>query len=297
MNRIGVCSWSLQPRTPLELAERVRATGVDAVQLALDPLRTAEWPVDQTARVLREAGIEIRSGMIAPADEDYTTLETIRRTGGVRPDATWDANLAAARAAARVAGELGIRLISLHAGFIPERTAAHSPQLVVLDSESPELPKLLARIGMIADALDERGLTLALETGMEHAEPLRQFLGSLNRRNVGVNFDPANIILYGVGDPLAALQALASKVKQVHLKDAQPPDAAGAWGAEVPLGQGAVNWTGFVQLVESVLPDCDLMIEREAGAQRVDDIRHARDFINSLFFHHRVRGRRTRRHV
>ena len=83
---LGVCSWSLQPNSPVELAKRIRSCGLSAVQLALDPLGETEWPIDQTLNALREAGIEIRSGMMRTRGEDYSSLESIGRTGGVRPD-------------------------------------------------------------------------------------------------------------------------------------------------------------------------------------------------------------------
>ena len=81
-NRLGVCSWSLRPETPAELAERVRATGLGTVQLALDPSRTGAWSLEDTRAELEAAGTTIASGMMATRGEDYSTLETIRRTGG-----------------------------------------------------------------------------------------------------------------------------------------------------------------------------------------------------------------------
>ncbi|MBY0262886.1 MAG: hypothetical protein K2Q20_11110, partial [Phycisphaerales bacterium] len=95
-HRLGVCSWSLEPRSPGELVERVKAVGVDAVQLALDPIRTGQWGEIETLNTLRSAGIRVLSGMIGMAGEDYSTLDTIKATGGVRPDRTWKTNLAEA---------------------------------------------------------------------------------------------------------------------------------------------------------------------------------------------------------
>ena len=77
--RIGVCSWSLRPEGPEDLARKVRACGLDAVQLALDPIRTGAWDERATHRALRDYGIAVLSGMIATKGEDYTTLDSIRR--------------------------------------------------------------------------------------------------------------------------------------------------------------------------------------------------------------------------
>ncbi|MFZ4576545.1 MAG: sugar phosphate isomerase/epimerase family protein, partial [Phycisphaerales bacterium] len=92
---------------------------------------------------------------------------------------------------------------------------------------------------------------------------------------VGVNFDPANMILYGMGDPVESLRALMPHVMQVHLKDATPSATPGQWGAEVPLGAGAVDWSSFFATLRAAGYAGDLCIEREAGEQRIEDIRTA----------------------
>lgn len=89
-SRLAVCSWSLQPATPQALIAAVRATGLDRVQLDLDPLRESPDVWGSTPALLKDAGIEVVSGMFRTVGEDYTTMETIRVTGGVVPDATWD---------------------------------------------------------------------------------------------------------------------------------------------------------------------------------------------------------------
>lgn len=299
MQRVGVCSWSLQPTDPLDLAEKAREVGVDAVQLALDPLRAGAWSVDATVRTLHDAGIEIRSGMMTTVGEDYATLETIRKTGGIRPDHTWEENYAAARDIAKLVSEMRIPLVTFHAGFIPEWHSDHSNRpesshLTVLDTHHPELPKLLERVGAIADVFAEHRVTLGLETGQEHAEPLRQFLAALDRRNVGVNFDPANIILYGVGNPIAALRMLAGRVVQMHIKDARPAALPGEWGEEVRVGDGAVDWTEFIIAVEELTPNRDMMIERESGTSRIADARRAREFLAHTVLSTRMRSRGRR---
>ena len=265
--RLGVCSWSLEPAGPRDLVERLRAARADAVQLHLDPLRDA-WKPDETAALLREAGIEIASGMMGMAGEDYTTLESIRRTGGVRPDDTWRANLAAAEANAEIAESLGLDLVTFHAGFIPE------------ESDDPERSKVLDRLRELRRVFNGRGVAIALETGQETAQTLLEALDELD--GVGVNFDPANMILYGMGDPHEALRTLGPHVSQLHVKDATPTPRPGEWGEEVRVGEGAVDWPAFVSIADSVCPRATMMIEREAGDQRIEDIRAARAVIEPL---------------
>ena len=73
INRLGVCSWSLQPATPQELVDKLLATGMRRVQLALDPLRKAPDVWGQTAALFQQNGISIMSGMFGCVGEDYST--------------------------------------------------------------------------------------------------------------------------------------------------------------------------------------------------------------------------------
>lgn len=262
--RIGVCSWSLEPQGPADLARKVRACGLDCVQLALDPLRTGAWKVAETHHALGQEGVRVVSGMMSMAGEDYSTLESIRRTGGVRPDATWAGNLAAARENSALARDLGLDLVSFHAGFIPER------------AEDPERTKVLDRIRELVDVFAQAGIRVALETGQESAGCLSRALLDLRRPAAGVNFDPANMILYGMGDPVEALDLVHEWVRQIHVKDAVAAKAPGEWGTEVPAGSGGVAWDALFAVVEKRGVACDLVIEREAGDSRIEDVKRAK---------------------
>jgi len=264
--RVGVCSWSLLPGSPTELAERVRAVGVGSVQLALDPLRTVAWSTEETVQAMRSARIEIRSGMMGMAGEDYATLASIRATGGVRPDRNWEENRRVASANARLARELGLDLISFHAGFLPEE-------------RGPERAKLVARLREIVDRFGEHGVRAAFETGQERAATLLAFLEELDRPTAGVNFDPANMLLYDMDEPAEALAMLAPWVRQIHVKDARRTKQNGTWGQEVRVGTGEVDWRRFFDVLRAKQLAVDLMIEREAGDDRVGDMRAARELV------------------
>ncbi|MFQ5654688.1 MAG: sugar phosphate isomerase/epimerase family protein [Planctomycetota bacterium] len=265
-----MCSWSLRPGGPEELARGVRAVGLSAVQLALDPLRSGAWPVDGTVAALADAGVEIRSGMMAMAGEDYSSLESIRRTGGVRPDRHWSTNLRAAAESAQLARRIGIPLVSFHAGFIPE------------ERDDPLRRTMLERLRAIVDRFADQGVGVAFETGQESAATLLAALDDLDRPAAGINFDPANMILYGMGDPISALGALAPRVVQIHIKDATATDEPGTWGREVAAGEGEVDWRAFFRVVEEESIDGDLMIEREAGGDRAGEMRRAREMIEGM---------------
>jgi sugar phosphate isomerase/epimerase len=268
--RIGVCSWSLQATGPLELVERVRACGLAHVQLALDPLRTGAWDAERTRDVLADAGIGVLSGMMAMQGEDYSSLASIRATGGVRPSASWPANLAGAREIAALARRLGLDLVSFHAGFLPH------------DGADPERRVLVERLRAVADALAAEGVATALETGQESAETLLGVLAELERDTVGVNFDPANMLLYRMGEPVESLDRLAPWVRQIHVKDAVRAPRPGEWGTEVRAGTGEVDWRAFFGVVRARGIDVDLVIEREAGDDRIGDVRAARALLDEV---------------
>jgi sugar phosphate isomerase/epimerase len=269
--RLAVCSWSLQPTSAEDLLTKLAATGLNRVQLAIDPIREnakGTWTgfAEQAAR----RGVTSVSGMLGTVGEDYTTLESIRRTGGVVPDATWPQTWRNIQADAEIARNLGLKLVTFHAGFLPH------------EESDPAYGKLQGRLRQIADFFAERKMSVAFETGQEEASTLAAFLGKLDRRNVGVNFDPANMILYDKGDPVVALRTLAPWLRQCHLKDAVKTKTPGTWGEEVPLGKGQVDWKAFFAALDAVGFKGNLCIEREAGNQRVADIRSARELVERL---------------
>ncbi len=265
MPTLAVCSWSLRPRSPAELVHAVSECRLSAVQLALDPIRDGSWSEVETRDRLQGAGISIISGMMGTVGEDYSTLETIARTGGIRPDSTWADNLKNAKTNAAIAQRLGLPLVTFHAGFLPHNRG---------DSERT---RMLNRLREIADIFGSCGVHVAFETGQENADTLVDVMQELNHQNTGVNFDPANMILYGMGEPVTALRKLAPFVRQIHIKDAIPTQLRGTWGQEVAVGTGAVTWLEFFEVAKTL--KVDLAIEREAGESRISDIQAARALV------------------
>src|ERR1035441_7325383 len=118
-DRLAVCSWSLQPTSPADLVVKLESTGIRRVQLALDPLRETPGVWGETASLFHQKGITIVSGMFGCAGEDYSTLETIRLTGGIVPDPTWEQNWNNIRATAALAHALRAEPGSLPPGPRP----------------------------------------------------------------------------------------------------------------------------------------------------------------------------------
>lgn len=269
--RLAVCSWSLLATDPHDLAAKLKSTGIDRVQLALDPLYEEPAVWGGTQAVLAQAGITIISGMFGCVGEDYSTLDSIRLTGGIAPDATWERNLENIRAAVGIATSLGLNLVTFHAGFVPH------------DPEDPDFAKIVARLAAVAEIFAAVDMTVALETGQETAAGLASLLVALDRPNVAVNFDPGNMLLYGKGDPVEAVRLLGRWIRQVHVKDAVQSIIPGTWGEEVAVGTGQVDWPAFFAALAEVKFTGNLVIEREAGDQRLADIRTARELVlNSI---------------
>ena len=271
IERLAVCSWSLLPANPQDLVDKLRATGIRRVQLELDPLRATPKVWGETEKLFRENNIEIVSGMVRCIGEDYATLESIRLTGGIAPDATWEQNLKNIQACAVLAKKMGLKLVTFHAGFLPP------------DESHPTFAKMLQRLDAVADIFMVHNILVGLETGQETAPELADLLHKLNHPNIGVNFDPANMILYDKGDPVKALRTLAPWIRQVHIKDARRTKVPGTWGEEVPVGTGEVDWRAFFQTFKQVIFNVYLAIECEQGENRVADIRTARTVVEKTF--------------
>ncbi len=117
-DRLAVCSWSLRPESPAELARHLNTIGIRRTQLAIDPIRLGgEW-VDGFSK-LTDLGITVVSGMFGAVGEDYSTLDSIRQTGGIVPDETWPQTFDNFRRMAPMVSQAGLDHITFHAGFLP----------------------------------------------------------------------------------------------------------------------------------------------------------------------------------
>ena len=156
----------------------------------------------------------------------------------------------------------------LHAGYLPE-------------PKSPDRKPFLDTLAKAGDLATAAGVTLAFETGQETADLLRRTLDDLRCPNLKVNFDPANMLLYDMGDPLRAVEILGPDIRSVHAKDARRPKVKATWGEEVPLGQGEVDVREWVRTLWRVGYRGPLCVEREVGdqEQRVADIIHGINYL------------------
>jgi sugar phosphate isomerase/epimerase len=221
---------------------------------------------------LQQAGFAVVTVFAAYQGEDYADIPTVQRSVGFIPRNTRDERERRTYEVSEFAAAIGVSSIATHIGFVPEGTT-HPDYIAVRD--------LVRRV---ADHAARHGQTFALETGQEPAHVLQQFLKDVNRPNVGINFDPANMILYGTGDPIKALGTLAPLVLSVHVKDGDWPPREQALGRERPLGQGSVGIPRFVEKLKQIGFRGPLNIEREAENQqeRIADMRSAVVFLKKL---------------
>jgi L-ribulose-5-phosphate 3-epimerase len=261
---IGVCSWSLQVKSVPELRKLVDRLGINTLQIACGDPHHAAWEEgDNFPAVARQAGFQLTNAMLGFPGEDYTTPQSIQKTGGFGDPALRPERLERLQWALERTKALGLNDLMLHAGFIPE-------------PGNPDRKAFLDTLARVSDFAQARRITVGFETGQETAELLRRTLDELRCPNLKVNFDPANMLLYDKGDPLRAVEILGPDISGVHVKDASRPTTPGTWGVEVPLGQGQVNIRQFVKTLHKVGYRGPLCIEREVGnqEQRLADVAH-----------------------
>src|SRR5262245_15925915 len=261
---IGVCSWSLQVKSIPELKGFMNRLGTDVVQIACGDPHHASWDEgDGLPEVARSAGLRMTGAMLGFPGEDYTTPQTIQKTGGFGNPADRPERLKRLQWALERTRALGLSDLMLHGGFIPE-------------PKDPDRKPFLDTLARVSELAKAKEVTIALETGQETADLLRLTLDELKCPNLKVNFDPANMLLYDKGDPIRAVEILGPDIRSVHVKDANRPTVPGQWGEEVPLGQGQANIRQFVKTLKKVGYQGPLCIEREVGdqKQRIADIAH-----------------------
>ena len=225
-------------------------------------------------RQLDQSGVELTCVFGGFAGESYADIPTVARTVGLVPSATRAARLAEMKEIAAFARQLGCSVVALHLGFVPHEV------------QSLEYRDVVAATSDLCRHCRSLGQNLHLETGQESAAALLQFIGVVGADNLFVNFDPANMILYGTGQPIEALLQIGSLVHSVHCKDATWSARPGIeWGREVPLGQGDVNVEKFLGALLQIGYDGPLTIEREIPQdpqRQKAEIAHAAGLLENL---------------
>ncbi|MCA8997106.1 MAG: sugar phosphate isomerase/epimerase [Planctomycetaceae bacterium] len=214
---------------------------------------------DEFLAKCKAAGVEVTAVFGGFEGESYASIAETARTVGLVPEATRRERVQEMKEISDFAKMLGCDVVALHIGFVTE------------DKQSSDYQNLVEVTRDLLDHVAANGQRLHLETGQETADHLLEFIQDVGRNNLFINFDPANMILYGTGDPIEALKKVGHLVKSVHCKDGKwAPEAerGTGWGQEVALGEGDVGMETYLRTLKEVGYDGPLTIEREIPQDR-----------------------------
>lgn len=173
---------------------------------------------------------------------------------------------------AEFAGKLGITDVITHVGFMPENPC------------SLEYREVIACLRHICHTLKENGQYFLFETGQETPVTLLRAIEDIGTDNVGINLDPANLLMYGKGNPVESLLVFGKYVRGVHGKDGLYPTDGRNLGKEMPMGEGLVNYPLFIKRLHEAGYDGAITIEREIkGEKQVEDILMAKSLLEGIF--------------
>jgi sugar phosphate isomerase/epimerase len=263
-----ICDNGLEARL-----SAVQKFGIPTAHILAPPatFRTEEG-IKRLLESFHQSQVRITTVFCGFAGESYADIPSVRSTVGLVPPLWRNSRTDEAKRISDFAKQMGIGSTALHIGFIPEDRQLDAYKNIVKKTRSLSLH------------CRENGQLLCLETGQEPAEVLSGFINDVNCPNLVINFDPANMILYGAGEPIPALKALGSLVKSVHCKDAKWSEKPKEeWGQETPLGDGEVNMKWFLETLKEIGYKGPLTIEREIqGEKQIKDFEKAVDVLMRL---------------
>jgi sugar phosphate isomerase/epimerase len=216
-------------------------------------------------------GIEGTSLIVTGPGPEVYTFRDGPHTIGLVPPKTREVRLTAIRKASDFAKMSGIPAVQRHFGFLPE------------EPDDPLFNQCVDALHQVADYCKRNGQTFRCETGQETPIALLRVIRAAGYENVGVNFDAANLILYGKANPVDALDTLGPLVMGVHAKDGRYPTDPERLGEETPIGQGKVDFPRFLARLKEVGYSGPITIEREiSGPQQTADILAAKRYLEGL---------------
>jgi L-ribulose-5-phosphate 3-epimerase len=269
---IGLMFWAKE--NARETIAEVKQFGLRAGQLGFPGELPLEGAAEKWDAALTAERFTAVAAVCSYVGEDYQDIPTVKRTVGLVPEGTRAERIARTKAVSDVARQLAIDSVACHIGFVSH------------DFGSASYAAIRDVAHDICDHCEKNGQSFTLETGQEPAKILLQFIEDVKRANLKINFDPANMILYGTGDPIEALGVLGKHVISVHCKDGSwpPVDKPEALGVEKPLGEGDVDFPAFLSKLKELGYRGLLNIEREEQDQtkRSADIRKAIALLKKL---------------
>ena len=255
----------------LAALQHVRSLGVPTAQISYPAAMDHEAGVRAIEAARRATGIEITTIFCSFAGESYANISAVQTSVGLVPESTRAERVERISKIGKFAHEIGVARVAMHIGSV------HG------DHSAPLHAQMVQVTRQICDELASRGQVFALETGQENAQTLKRFIEDVKRDNLKVNFDPANMILYGVDQPISALNVLIPWIDGVHCKDGRWPTQEGQLGQETPLGEGDVDFRAWLKRLLELGYRGPLTIEREiSGDQQRQDILRAVALLEGL---------------
>ena len=252
--------------------KKVKELGLPSCQLVYKPATYCR----EDALIIKEAsesnGIEI-SAMFAGYNDTDTVWDIYYgfQTAGINVEAYRKSRIDYIKAASDFANEIGITDIIIHAGFVPNNPFA------------PEYGTMIAGLNTLTSYFRPKGQNLLLETGGEAPITLLRLIEDVGAGNLFINFDPANILMYGYGHPVDALKVFGKYVRNMHGKDGFLPTDTRHTGREAPVSEGAVDFKGIIKEFRNLSYDRYITIEREiSGEAQIRDILKAKEYFEKL---------------
>jgi sugar phosphate isomerase/epimerase len=269
---IGLIFWA-EPDALASL-RKAKAFGVRSGQIGFPGDLSLEGAAEKWDSALTAENFIPITAVCSYVGEDYADIPTVANTVGLVPKATRRERIDRTKEVSQLARQLGIDSVGCHIGVIPpDHSDALYHDIIQVARE-------------LCDTCKENGQFFTLETGQEPAAPLLRFIEEVDRPNLKINFDPANMILYGTGDPIEALGVLGKQVVSVHCKDGDWPlrEKPESLGQEVRLGTGVVDFPAFISKLKEIGYTGPLIIEREEPDQekKTADVHHAVTLLRKL---------------
>jgi L-ribulose-5-phosphate 3-epimerase len=248
---------------------KVSELGLPTSQIFVD-----EFEVELAGR-LRQAldkyKIEATSVVVGGPGKEVWDFYQGPLTIGLVPRPTRAARIAQIKKASDFAKQCGIPAVQTHCGFIPE------------NPNDPVYNETVTAIREVAQYCKRNGQNFRYETGQETPITLVRAMGDVGVDNQGVNFDLANLILYGKANPVDAIEILGPYVQGIHAKDGMWPTNPKELGQEVPIGKGKVDFPVIIERLKLLRYRGAVTIEREiSGPQQVEDVRASKTYLEKL---------------
>jgi len=253
--------------------DKVQRLGFSGCQIqSWYPELFTDEQADNIRRLLGERGITLSTfwcGWSGPRVWNFYEGQT---TLGLIPAEYRAQRVAELKRGAEFAARIGTSQMATHAGFLPE------------DPNSQLYADVVAALREVAGHAKDCGVKFLFETGQETPVTLRRVIEDIGTGNLGVNYDPANLVLYGKANPIDALSCIGEYICDLHAKDGCYPTDGRSLGKQMRLGEGAVDFPALIGYLKGRGYDGAITIEREiSGEQQITDILDAKKFLEELW--------------